>query len=200
MWLLDVWFHKHDDDGAAACARIPLKQSCADRMLAAKSLICFTGGSSRTNAATWSGGSRQTCSLVSPQLSAPALPLTLYLTDLMKLSAAQGKLGWLKSAHFYRQVRCLGTERWISLLWPKRPNFLDISSYFRAKFGLEQQQLEMSSSWTGGCRWFRCVLRLNTLLLALVCEGSFQETCMPGRLTQQETLISDSKTLANKLA
>lgn len=39
-----------------------------------------------------SGGTGQTYSLVSLQLSASPLPLTLYLTGLMNLSAVRGKL------------------------------------------------------------------------------------------------------------
>lgn len=185
MWLLDVCFYNDDNDGAGVRAHIPLKQSRADTTLAAKSLISFTGGPSKTNVATWSGGNGQTYSLVSPQLSFSPLPLTLYLTGLMNLSAAQGKLKPTKPLTF--------TDR--SGTWELRGLFLcsdqndevsgQMKGYFRAMFGF--LQLEMLSFGTCRCRWFRCVLRLNAVLVALVHEGSFQERppCMPGRLMWQ---------------
>lgn len=98
MWLWEAWFGDFalvgddDCDDDAVRAQVPLKQSRADTPPVAKSLISFTGGLWRTNAATWSGGTRQTNSLVSPQVSTSPLSLSLYLLGLINHSAGQGKL------------------------------------------------------------------------------------------------------------
>lgn len=89
-----------DDD-----AQVPLKQSHADTTLAAKSLISFTGGLWRTKTARWSGGTRQSHSLVSPQVSTSLL--SFYLPGLINHSVGQGKLF---QVNFLQTVQVVAAE------------------------------------------------------------------------------------------